>query len=817
MSNSKELFTNLDNNRRFYWRGTRRVYVCRVTTCTNKSVCREVCITHKDEPLEPEPEITEIIINKDIFEYILRGGRRFRHKKDTEKWIPVCEYKGKCPTVVYKSRRCKKHRDGTKYPPTRYCDGSGADPDAPEEKSDLEPSFSEGEGETSRDKIIDFQDELTEDDQDKVFLEIIKETGTFLYKWKNHRRHRKKVGNSHWAALCDYKGKCGNFSLPGRRCKKHEDKEKYPETELCDREPDKDSNELEENIEPILKDEASKEVSSIIVEVDEGEKVIEYMLKEGKRYKRTKGTKQWLSLCNYKDKCITSTKGDNFCKKHSPKEGEFCDEEKSVKKIRYKLSIENFEQRVREETTKRLANKMRRVKKKEKEVEEKIARKVKRDTKRIKAKGEIFTDPDSERRYRNKGDGRIFLCMETSCMNDHEKNGFCNRHQNLYIAPEIIEVEEHGNIVEYIIMLGKRYKRTKGNKTWCLTCNFNNKTCPNIRQNGEVYCNKHKGGVENERLNKNPILDTRKIVHENQEFRTKCKEVNKIGDETEEYCREDIAKIKDIESAIRTANGDRYTDIIYKYKGKSMLYSVQVKTLSKDKRYKDVYQLHECNKYGEGLLIVGYNKERTRFLLVMSDDIPKSGSVTLSYNHEECKYKEYMFTDKAMFLEHLEEYLKHSREYVECLTKLQLQEKDGLNRIKEQCEENKLSFALPRESACIYDCMINGWKVQCKTTNSRSLNLYKLHIYKHGGMVGGKYTRIPYDSSDDIDFVLIEILDESNNFYIIPKEKLIEKDIFSNESVGGSTSIYVPPEGYKGRAKHAWLLDYRNEWSEISK
>jgi hypothetical protein len=139
-----------------------------------------------------------------------------------------------------------------------------------------------------------------------------------------------------------------------------------------------------------------------------------------------------------------------------------------------------------------------------------------------------------------------------------------------------------------------------------------------------------------------------------------------------------------------------------------------------------------------------------------------------------------------------------------------------LSRLEIQCLNKGYIFTSPIESNLIYDCVINNKKIQCKTTGFIHRGLYKVGICKNGGMVNGKRTKIPYSKDDLFDIVIIEIIDFPNNFYVIPKLKLVEKGIFSSEGVPGLVQIAVPHKGYTGRSKYMWLLDYLNNWSYLT-
>lgn len=194
-----------------------------------------------------------------------------------------------------------------------------------------------------------------------------------------------------------------------------------------------------------------------------------------------------------------------------------------------------------------------------------------------------------------------------------------------------------------------------------------------------------------------------------------------------------------------------------------------------------------------------------------------SENATLNFGYAKSKYAENMFTDKDLFIKKLSKMLKKSREYVEDLSKSHIREQVSLNRLIVLCKQRKLSLDLPNESRSVYDCIINGYKIQNKTTSCKKVNMYKLGIGRVDEMINGKRKMKPYADTDNIDFVIAEIIDEENNFYIIPRFELITRGIFSSEGKPGLATISIPPENYEGPSKYKWLLKYRNNWDLISK
>ena len=212
------------------------------------------------------------------------------------------------------------------------------------------------------------------------------------------------------------------------------------------------------------------------------------------------------------------------------------------------------------------------------------------------------------------------------------------------------------------------------------------------------------------------------------------------------------------------------------------------------------------------MLIASANQERTRVSLIFSHQAPQT-TLTFPFSAKQSKYQGCMFKSLNDFKDRLQTSLKESRIYTETLCHNLIHEKSSLERLFAKCADYKYLFDRPTISGSIYDCVINNWKVQCKTSSRQKGNLYQLAINKHGYRLSQERNVVPYCTDDAIDFVIIEITQYPADFYIIPREELINKGIFSSGAFMGQTEIYVPPPGYtKTKSKYRWILSYLNRW-----
>lgn len=101
----------------------------------------------------------------------------------------------------------------------------------------------------------------------------------------------------------------------------------------------------------------------------------------------------------------------------------------------------------------------------------------------------------------------------------------------------------------------------------------------------------------------------------------------------------------------------------------------------------------------------------------------------------------------------------------------------SLGRLKIQCEEKGLSFEYPKEKDTDYDAIVNGHKVHHRYVSSLE-DMSNPRIRKYEIMPNGKRKGKRYTQNDDIGFLILEVMSDQNNFYFLPKAKLIEEGVF---------------------------------------
>lgn len=366
---------------------------------------------------------------------------------------------------------------------------------------------------------------------------------------------------------------------------------------------------------------------------------------------------------------------------------------------------------------------------------------------------------------------------------------------------------------------GERYKIINDKKI--LLCNFKNeitsKYCENIRQkNG--YCRKHENGFEKVKKPFTTIIknDDGSTKYSNQEYREQQKNSTIIGNETEIYVLNIIKEFKEIKSCSKIGETGDKCDIKYQFYDEDFERGLQVKTLRQRKGDENIWESSYCNNYLENTLLVFINQERNKFALISYKNCPYIIGFSF-FPNSRSKYKNNIFTNIDEFKKKLLIYMKNSIIYKEQISNNQLIEKDNLLRLQKKCKENNFSFNLADTFTSIYDCIINNFKIQCKFTSTKQFNQYMCTFRKIGPSLNGKHRNISYSDKDDFDFVIIEICDYKNQFYIIPVQEFIDHKIFSSSTEKGLTCIAIPPPNYTNKkSKYFWILQYLNRFDLLN-
>lgn len=183
----------------------------------------------------------------------------------------------------------------------------------------------------------------------------------------------------------------------------------------------------------------------------------------------------------------------------------------------------------------------------------------------------------------------------------------------------------------------------------------------------------------------------------------------------------------------------------------------------------------------------------------------------MSFNNKKTEYLEYMFNNIASFRKKLELSLQHASIYNDndITQQYSKRESESLNRLANKCIYNDLICKRVETQLSPIDCIINNYNIQHKTSNAHKKGgkSFVVGLQKCAGKINGKRTFQPYSDTDGLDFFIIELIRHVNNFYIIPINKMIERELIKTKTQKGKQRIYIPDPD---KAKTHWTTPYLN-------
>lgn len=342
--------------------------------------------------------------------------------------------------------------------------------------------------------------------------------------------------------------------------------------------------------------------------------------------------------------------------------------------------------------------------------------------------------------------------------------------------------------------------------------------CQNVHKYKIRLCNRTKYGTGC----KECVIDSRRIhdKHKIELLRNSTRIIKEsvfIGDNTENYIEDLLIKTSLYKNVEKLGEIGGSGDICITHHNDAINY-IQIKTLVKDKRCKDTYNVLNNKKYEDNMLIVMVNKERTHFGLTFFEDIKELKSLSLTFNSKS-KYKNIIYNDVEIFLENLIKLIPKSTKN-NIISKTTNMETESLNRFKKYCMKNNIIFNRNKTNGNTIDGIINSFTFQAKYTNFNVKNgqTYHINSIKSSGRLNGKDIKKPYEIKD-FDFMIIEIggtkIDPdmyNGNFCIIPFEVLIKQNIIKTDTCKGKYSFHICPPDYK---KEHWSKLYWNNIKQI--
>lgn len=290
--------------------------------------------------------------------------------------------------------------------------------------------------------------------------------------------------------------------------------------------------------------------------------------------------------------------------------------------------------------------------------------------------------------------------------------------------------------------------------------------------------------------------------------------VVKIGDATEKYVENLLLSMDYYQNVTNLGNIGANADISVMYQ--NITYYLQVKTITYMKD--DIYYMTNNCSYPDNMLIIMVNNDRNRYALEFAGNIIVK-RLCLTFNYNNAKYKNIMYTDLDKFKNKLKELIILSCMEFNFNGECNKKEYLMLERFKRFCVKNNIIYIRNPTNGDSVDGTINGYKFQAKyvTLNYNNTYTYQIDSTKGAGKLNGASIKRNYDVGD-FDYIIIEVggvkNDESkyeNNFCIIPSCGLIEQNILKSDTCKGKKGFSICPPDYP---KKHWSKMY---WNNIPK
>lgn len=350
---------------------------------------------------------------------------------------------------------------------------------------------------------------------------------------------------------------------------------------------------------------------------------------------------------------------------------------------------------------------------------------------------------------------------------------------NMSISTDVFKyVRIIGRDIKILILNGKNYREYGKSNNWKHCCCFSNEECYNFQLEGTMFCKKHRGGIQNEKISTNEIGD---IVEEHVfKLLHQCSNLSNIQNIGQENCK---------------------LDIIFKIDGESTFRGIQVKTLFE--RSSNLYNISNIDKYDNDTIIVAINLERNIYCIFNKIMI---GIDTFCLNLLDInpRYREFCFYEinsknsyGNTFLDLLNKWSKTSTIYSEdCFSETYLKEKLMTDALKIKCQDHNLKCESHSTSDSSIDCIVNDTiNCQLKFSNNISTNNYDFSLHKTLNCI----VKTPYSESDNIHFFIFAYINPLNQyvFYIIPTKVLIHYGYISTSTSVGKIKIMISPLEYQ--------------------
>jgi hypothetical protein len=351
----------------------------------------------------------------------------------------------------------------------------------------------------------------------------------------------------------------------------------------------------------------------------------------------------------------------------------------------------------------------------------------------------------------------------------------------------------------------KIYWKCKNNHTFYVSLNS--------RTNGKTSCKICKYDERSKDLELKKLVKS-KISNYN--HNTIKNTVNINGLKNEEFVYNLLKNHPDIKEIKLVGHLGGFADIVIKLNNckNDYYYLIQVKTLTKINETS--YYLTNDTVYQNNLLIAMVDNSHKYFAIEFAGNINVK-RLSLYFNYNKSKYLDIMFRTEQEFTNKIFELLYKSQ-FVDNIDKIlsEQQKKEFYmrERLKQKCKLLNLLYVDNNHNYNTVDCYINNIPIQLKysSLNQNYRNTIQITMRKSLGSYKGKILKQSYHIDDEFKFVIIELDTYHNEFCIIPKQELANKNCISTNDKIGSGMCYVMPPGFKN--KH-WTNLYWDNWKDL--
>jgi hypothetical protein len=284
----------------------------------------------------------------------------------------------------------------------------------------------------------------------------------------------------------------------------------------------------------------------------------------------------------------------------------------------------------------------------------------------------------------------------------------------------------------------------------------------------------------------------------------------KVGLETEEYVKNLLIKLNKFKNVELIGFAGGSTDCIVTLDN-DIKKCLQIKTLSSHQNSPETYFFTKRD-YHQDMLIIGVNKERTRFALFHQKEIKGKHNISIYFGGNEVRWTKPPFCkifknenslliDFEIMIQNSCDYLgfdgnnEHKKEFVSIL------------RLEKWCKEHNKNFDNRNSNSDETDCYIDKIPIRAKyvSNNMKNANTFSVTVQKSAGTLNKKHMKQNYSIHDKFDYMTVEIgsnRDDENKekyheqFCFIPKHELIKQGVLSSKLCNGKKNMNICPPDY---------------------